>query len=256
MDDAGWDLRQYDDNYSFVHKRADGLIDLLNPTGSEHILDLECGTGHLTADIAATGATTVGVDRSLGMLTEARATHESPTFVRADARSLPFRRAFDAVFSNAVLHWIRESASAASAIYHTLHPEGRFVAEFGGNRNVSAIVDTVVAAASDCGYDVSNPWYFPTVGEYTSMLEAAGFGVTYVCLFDRPTPLNGGSDGLRNWLKMFGEDLFAEMNGMERSRVIDAVEPRLRDDLYDDRIDAWTADYRRLRVAARRRNDS
>jgi trans-aconitate methyltransferase len=250
MTDA-WDATQYDD-YAFVHEYGTDVVELLDPRDGERILDLGCGTGHLTDRISEAGATAVGVDAAHDMVREARDTYPGLTFCRADARALPFVGAFDAVFSNAVLHWVPEPRAVATNVHDALVPGGRFVAEFGGTGNVSAIVDAVVAAAADRGYHVENPWYFPTVGEYASLLEDCGLAVTFARLFDRPTPLEGGEDGLREWLSMFGDEFFAATTDAEREAILDDVEDRLRDDLYDAAEREWYADYRRLRIEAHR----
>lgn len=252
MDEENWDAAKYDESYSFVHEYADDLVDLLSPVEGERILDLGCGTGHLTAEIAEAGAVAVGVESAPDMVRTARAEYPDLAFCRGDARALPFGRVFDAVFSNAVLHWIGDAAAVVAAIYGVLRPGGRVVAEFGGAGNVSTIVDAVVAAAAERGYEVANPWYFPTVGEYAALLERAGFEVTFAHRFDRPTLLNGGEAGLREWLQMFGNGLLSGVPDYALSTVLDGVEARTRGPLFDADAERWTADYTRLRVVARR----
>jgi trans-aconitate methyltransferase len=201
------------------------------------------------------------------MVREAREAYPDCRFVEADARDLSpgtlgtsdesfdgnsFERApFDAVFSNAALHWIpREDQDAvAEGIAALLGPEGRFVAELGGVGNVASIVDAAIAELRERGYDPEHPWYFPTVGEHAAVLEAAGFEVRLARLFDRPTTLDGES-GLRDWLDVFGDSLFAPLDAAEREAVVTAVEDRLRPELYDADSASWTADYRRLRFVA------
>ncbi|ELY57003.1 class I SAM-dependent methyltransferase [Natronolimnohabitans innermongolicus] len=249
-DTTEWDSDSYDGSHSFVYEYGADVLDLLDPEAGERILDLGCGTGHLTQQIAERGADVVGVDRSAAMLERARATYPEREFVRADARTLALVDSFDAVFSNAALHWIRDrdQDAALESIADALEPGGRLVAELGGTGNVDAIVAAVRAELAARGYAVDVPWYFPSVGEYASRLESCGFEVRYARLFDRPTELEDGENGLAAWLELFGEELFASVPEDEREAVVEAVEDRLREKLFDD--GTWTADYRRLRVVA------
>jgi len=269
-----WDATTYDADVGFVHEHGESVLDLLDPKRGERVLDLGCGTGHLTAEIAdrvdPEGAA-VGVDSAPDMVREARETYPDCRFVEADARDLsletldaghePFDAAgeafdadgemFDAVFSNAALHWIprADQEAVAERVAALLGPEGRFVAELGGVGNVASIVDAALAELRDRGYDPEHPWYFPTVGEHVSVLEAGGFEVRLARLFDRPTTLDGET-GLRDWLDVFGDSLFAPLDADEHEAVVTAVEDRLRPDLYDAETGSWTADYRRLRFVA------
>ncbi|SDJ54706.1 class I SAM-dependent methyltransferase [Natronorubrum texcoconense] len=251
-DSNRWDADDYDGNHSFVSEYGTDVLDLLEPTADERILDLGCGTGHLTARIAATGAAAVGVDSAAEMIERAREAHPDTQFVRADARTMSFDTPFDAVFSNAALHWIPDEEQDATlrAVRDALRPGGRFVAELGGTGNVERIVDATLAELESRGYDAESPWYFPSVGEYAGRLEDHGFEVRFARLFDRPTELEAGEDGLRNWLEMFGDSLFSSVPADEQAAVIGAVEDRLEERLYDHGEETWTADYRRLRFRA------
>ena len=250
--DAGteneWDADAYDDGHSFVFEYGEGVVDLLEPERGERVLDLGCGTGHLTARIADAGATAVGLDASETMVTEARERYPECEFVHGDARAFTFDRPFDAVFSNAALHWIPEQDAVLDSVADVLRSGGRFVAELGGAGNVAAIVDAVRDEAASRGYDVESPWYFPSVGEYATKLESHGLETRYATLFDRPTDLDGGADGLAQWLGMFGDGLLSAVPDEERAAVVSAVEDRLRDGQF--RNGTWVADYRRLRVVA------
>ena len=243
-----WNTAAYDEDHSFVFEYGGDLVDLLDPRPDERILDLGCGTGHLTARIAVSGADVVGLDASAEMVEKARETYPDIRFVHADARSFSFERSFDAVFSNAALHWITEQDSVLGSVSDVLRGGGRFVAEMGGTGNVDAIVDAVKTAAAERGYTVESPWYFPSVGEYATRLEDHDFEVRYATLFDRPTKLDGGSDGLRSWLGMFGDSLLSAIPDDGRRAVISNVEELLRDAHFEE--GAWTADYRRLRFVA------
>lgn len=243
-----WDAGLYDDRHSFVWKQGASLIELLAPKEGERILDLGCGTGHLTASLAESGATVVGLDSSADMLAQARSAFPRLEFVQADARAFSFVQPFDAVFSNAVLHWVRPPEDAIRCVRNALRPGGRFVAELGGQGNVRALLAALQTAADRMGIAAwQPPWYFPGVGVYASLLESAGFEVRFATLFDRPTPLEG-ADGLKGWVKMFARSLLDDMPAERGEELLEAVEEAARPHLF--REGGWFADYRRLRVAA------
>jgi trans-aconitate 2-methyltransferase len=251
---ASWDPSLYQGRHSYVWRLAEGLIDLLAPEAGERILDLGCGTGELTAKIAERGAVVIGVDNSTVMLDKARAQHPHLRFEQADATGFRFPEPFDAVFSNACLHWVRDAEAAVRAIAAALRPGGRFVAEFGGAGNCREIVVAVRAALGKLGRAPPPdwlPWYFPSVGEYASLLERHGLAVAFAELFDRPTELEGGDAGLRGWMEMFGGPLLAHVPADQRPAVVDEAQERCRRLLFRD--GKWFADYRRLRVKAVRR---
>lgn len=245
-----WNSDSYDEGHSFVFEYGEEVIDLLEPEDGERILDLGCGTGHLTNRIAESGATVVGLDASEEMVETANEIYSEHIFVNEDARDFSFDDPFDAVFSNAALHWIPEQDAVLESVANALVPNGRFVAELGGTGNVAAIISAVRNEATARGYSVESPWYFPSIGEYASKLESHGFETRYATLFDRPTELNNGTDGLANWLGMFGDSLLSAIPDCEQSTVVAAVEDRLRENQFRDK--KWTADYRRLRFVARK----
>lgn len=243
-----WDTVAYDSSHSFVYEYGAAVVSLLDPQPDERILDIGCGTGHLTNKIRNEGASVVGVDTSAQMIRAARHTYPGIRFVLADGVNLPFDESFDAVFSNATLHWISNQDAVIESIASVLKPDGRFVAELGGSGNVAAILDPVLDRIADKGYTPEHSWHFPSIGEYATRLERHGFEVQYATLFDRPTTLDEGKDGLANWLDMFGDDLLAPLSPAERRDIVTSVEDDLRSEHYDD--GAWTVDYRRLRFVA------
>ncbi len=245
-----WDARLYQDRHAFVWQLGSSLLELLATRPGERILDLGCGTGQLTAQIAQAGAEVIGLDQSPAMIEEARRHFPDIHFEIADARSLGWTGAFDAVFSNAVLHWIPEAALVAEGIARALKPGGRFVAEFGGKGNVQELIDAVQAALQAIGCaPVASPWYYPSVGEYATVLERTGLEVTFATLFDRPTPLEGES-GLRHWFEMFGHHFIAQVPAERRECFFQQLQEAARPTLH--REGTWVADYRRLRVLARK----
>jgi trans-aconitate methyltransferase len=243
-----WAAATYDGDHAFVFEHGSDVVSLLDPDPSERVLDLGCGTGHLTREIAETGSDVIGVDSSPEMVSAARTNHPDCRFVHADARRLPLEASFDAVFSNAALHWVDEQDRALSSVAAALEPGGRFVAEMGGTGNVAAIVGALETELERRGHEPASPWYFPSVGEYAARLEAHGFEVRHATLFDRPTELENGEDGLVDWLAMFGDAFLSPLSAAERRGVVASVEDRLRPERFED--GRWVADYRRLRFVA------
>jgi SAM-dependent methyltransferase len=240
-----WDSGLYDSSYSFVWEKGRDLVGLLSPQRGERVLDVGCGTAHLTAEIARSGAETLGVDSSASMIARARQNYPGLAFEIHDVCDLPYREEFDAVFSNAALHWVRRADDAARAIAAALRPGGRFVAEFGGHGNTRALLDAVSRALGA----PTNPWYFPRIGEYAGILERHGLEVTFALLFDRPTTLEGGRDGIKTWMAMFGAPLTEHPTNPDFvARVEQFAAPALR------RGDSWVVDYRRLRIVARKQS--
>src|SRR5579863_2837338 len=246
-----WDAKLYDDKHSFVWEKGKGVVELLAPKPGERILDLGCGTGHLTAEIAATGASVIGIDRSPEMISQARRQFPNLEFEVADARRLDFERQFDAVFSNAVLHWIVEPELVVRSVARALVPAGRFVAEFGGKQNVSRLLDAVNRAYAKFGIEsalADNTWYYPSVAEYSSLLEREGLEVRDAKLFDRPTRLEDGEKGLEAWIRMFLKFALDRLPTERQQEFLREIERQARPELF--RNGNWELDYRRLRIAA------
>jgi trans-aconitate methyltransferase len=245
-----WDADLYEQSHSFVWKHGAALLDLLAPQPGECILDLGCGTGHLTSQIAAAGAAVVGIDSSPAMIDQARREFPALRFEVGDARAFAFAEPFDAVFSNAALHWVKPPEPVIACVRRALKPGGRFVAEFGGKGNVRAIAAALAEAARVVRIaEPDEPWYFPSIGDYASLLESDGLEVGQAALFDRPTALEG-EQGMQRWVEMFGSAWLNAVPAARRDEFLRAVEERLRPALY--RNGTWHADYRRLRVVARR----
>jgi trans-aconitate methyltransferase len=250
-ENSQWNAALYENKHAFIWKHGASLLDILSPQRGERILDLGCGTGHLTNKIADAGTVVIGIDNALTMIAQARKNYPSLQFIVADGANFYFDEPFDAVFSNAALHWMKEPEPVIKCIWQVLKPGGRFVAEFGGRGNVQTIVTAINTAIEASGYPVKgelNPWYFPSIGEYAMLLEQQGFCVTYSVLFNRQTPLDGNEQGIHNWIQMFGNSFLSVISPDKHSDVIRKIEDKLRSKLYQDGI--WFADYRRIRVNA------
>jgi trans-aconitate methyltransferase len=282
-----WNPAEYDAKHAFVYEKAKGLVELLAPKPGERILDLGCGTGALTAEIATRGAEVMGVDRSEEMIAQARKKFPALQFEVLDARELRVnmgqvdarswsatgdkadgtsktnkaarveqarevgRLGFDAVFSNAVLHWIPEAEEVIAGVAQVLKPGGRFVAEFGGKGNIQKLVAGFQRAFTVLGMRppaAVSPWFYPSVAEYAGLLEKHGLEVREASLFDRPTALEEGERGLENWIRVFRQTFVEKMGEAKAQRWIREVERQCRSEQFHD--GSWVLDYRRLRIAA------
>ena len=243
-----WNAAGYAANAHFVPALGQPVLDLLQPQAGERILDLGCGDGVLTEKLVALGARVVGLDNSPEMIAAARRRGIDARMM--DARSLTFENEFDAVFSNAALHWVKDDPdSPVAGAFRALVAGGRFVGELGGHGCVSAITVALMVALERRGVpDASSwiPWYFPTVDEYETRLRRAGFVPRSVQLIPRPTPL---PTGMRWWLETFANPFCAALAQNERSDFLDEVTALLKPVLCDSQ-GRWTADYMRLRFAA------
>jgi trans-aconitate methyltransferase len=245
-----WDPQRYATHARFVSDLGTPVVDLLDPQPGERVLDIGCGDGALTERLVEAGCRVVAIDASPDQV---RAARERGLDARvADATSLPFHGEFDAAFSNAVLHWIREPDAALAAIHRALAPGGRLVAELGGDGCVASIRAAFGAVLATRGIDAEslNPWYFPTAEEYRERLEANGFAVDSIRLFPRPTPL---PSDLTDWLETFAQPFLAGVPDSERPAVLREMRERLEPVLRTP-DGGWVADYVRVRFAATRRN--
>lgn len=244
--DQTWRPDLYARNARFVADLGVGVLEWLAPQPGERVLDLGCGDGALTVKIRDAGADVVGADASEALVDAARALGLDVRVM--DGEALTFDAEFDAVFSNAALHWMRNPAAVVVGVRRALKPGGRFVAEFGGKGNVAAIVTAMLAVADIYGLDERHamPWYFPTVVEYGALLERHGLVVDRIALIPRPTPLPGE---MADWLRTFREPFFVAA-GDQQEEAVAAVTRLLAPSLRDEE-GRWTADYVRLRVEAR-----
>lgn len=246
-----WKTQLYDNKLAFVSEFGKDVVQLLSPTPGETILDLGCGTGELAYEIAQLGANVKGMDLSPEMIGTARSKYKHIPFLIGNADSFQLDEKFDAVFSNAALHWVKNAEQSIRCVWDVLNNGGRFVAEFGGKGNVSTITNAIHQVLDEeYGIDAAqlNPWYFPSIAEYSTLLERQGFRVTYAAHFDRPTKMKDGEDGLSHWLSGFTDDFFKELIGVDRQVIFHSIADKVREKLFHD--GSWYVDYKRIRISA------
>ncbi|WP_338554253.1 methyltransferase domain-containing protein [Paenibacillus sp. KS-LC4] len=246
-----WQSEHYDNKLGFVSELGKDVVRLLNPLKGEKILDLGCGTGDLAHEISQTGAFVTGMDLSEPMIKQAQRKYPQIPFFVGNGEQFMVDATFDAVFSNAALHWMKNPSAVLAGVWNTLSPGGRFVAEFGGKGNVGTIVQAISEVLhEDFGMDAGklNPWYFPSIAEYSTLLEQQGFRVTYAAHFDRPTKIEDHEQGLNHWLRGFADHFFTAFSEAERTAACSKIADKARNELFHD--GSWYADYKRLRVMA------
>lgn len=246
-----WDAATYDSGFGFVSSGGGPILERLAPRSGERILDLGCGTGELAARMAAAGAEVVGLDADAAMVSRARQRFPELRFVQADAESDAWVTeigTFDAVFSNAALHWMKP-APVLTSLRQVVRPGARFVGELGGDGNTAAILSALGQARAAVGLpERAAPWFFPSIAVYAGLLDRAGFEPRWLELVDRPTPIHHLARGLLDWLRMFGARLFDDLTGQQRAELEQATVEHARPALFRD--GAWIIDYRRLRFEA------
>jgi SAM-dependent methyltransferase len=243
-----WDPQQYRQNAGFVAFYGASVLDLLGDVSGQRILDLGCGDGVLTACLVEKGASVLGVDSSPEMIADAIARGLEASVM--DATALSFHEEFDAVFSNAVLHWIRDHEAVLAGVHQALKPGGRFIGEFGGHGNIAAVRTALLAGIAFQGIDIKDRYYhnFPTDSVFRSRLESNGFIVDSIEIIHRQTPL---PEGVRGWYVTFAKAPLAGLSETQVEAAISYAEDLLRPSLCDG-SGVWSADYVRLRFVAHR----
>ena len=246
-----WKPQLYSDKHAFVYQYGEVLTELLKPGADEEILDLGCGSGELTAKIAQSAGRVIGMDFSANMIARARRNYPHLEFRQADASNFEFQERFDAIFSNAALHWVKDYAGAIACMHKHLKPGGRLILEFGGKGNVQSIIAQLRRSLEKRGHierAQKHLWFFPSIGEYSSALEKAGFSVNEALLYDRPTELADEAAGIKDWLSMFANAFFEGLAQDEVEGIKDEIQEALKDSCLLD--GKWMADYKRLRIIA------
>jgi SAM-dependent methyltransferase len=241
-----WSARRYAQTAPFVPALGGPVLKLLAPSAGEHILDLGCGDGVLTEQIVAAGAAVVAVDAAPDMVAATRARGIDAR--EMGGQNLTFCCEFDAVFSNAALHWMRPPEAVLAGVRRALKPGGRFVGEMGGHNNTAAIIVALSAVLARRGVDAHrlNPWYFPSAAAYRGKLAEAGFTIEEIRIIPRPTVL---PTSIEPWLDTFAGAFFAALPQPDRLSARAEVADLLRPVLMDETA-TWIADYVRLRFHA------
>ncbi len=245
-----WNATLYDNKHSFVAKYGEDVLGWLAPQKDEHILDVGCGTGTLTSKIAESGAIVTGIDASPEMIAKAKQAYNNIEFFVKDASNFSFDRRFDAAFSNATFHWIKEQQNLLQCIYDALKQGGRLVYEMGAKHNIESIHNAVKKVLTEEGFEANTNIevnYFSSAAEQAVMLENVGFTIANILQFERPTELVG-EDGMKNWIVQFGQSFFKNIPAEKIEIILDKAVAILRKTNYEN--GKWYADYIRLRVKA------
>jgi len=259
-----WSAVEYNDTASFVYsdRFTAPILSLLDARPGERILDFGCGSGQVTLhiqELVGKTGTVVGFDSSQSMIEQAVVNGLPHAFV-SDARNLRFpagwptelQKDFDAVFSNATLHWCKNNPEGVlDSAKRVLKPGGRFVVEMGGFMNCIAVRSAMHSVLRAKGYEPAklDPWFFPSVEHYKTLLERNGFRVHSIGIHPRMTPLKGS---LRDWLHLFCRPYFLhDMGDEEAEAVMRSVEDICSIDCRDE-YGKWSIMYTRLRVVATR----
>ncbi len=247
-----WDTDKYTTNFDFVPEYGEALVDMVDVPEGSFVVDLGSGNGALTEKLQQKNYRVLGIDSSSDMIAKARELHPDISFKEADAVTFKLDRPADAIFSSSVLHWIDKDKQAAMAqnIADNLKPGGIFVCEFGGKDCCEKVRGTLADIFAERGLVYPRFFYFPTISEYTPLLEAAGLRVEYAVFFDRPTPLKG-NDTVSDWIRMFEKNAFEGVDEQTKESIIKEAEERTRPMLYSEDA-GWVIDYVRIRVKARK----
>lgn len=243
-----WNAVLYDNKHDFVAEYGKELLEFVPKNKNQSILDLGCGTGTLTLQLANFADTVIGVDSSANMIEKAQKQYADIKFMVCDALSLPFEKQFDVVFSNAVFHWIADHNALLNQVHKVLKSNGLLACEFGANGNIATIENAFMNVCRNFGYEYNPKFNFPTSEHFADLLKKNGFMIDKIYDYDRPTPLKDNKRGLANWIKQFFASDLELMSEKVQDEIIKKVEDLTKESLWNG--SKWTADYRRLRVIA------
>lgn len=247
-----WDAEKYTSDFSYVHRYGNSVAELIDAPAGSLVLDLGCGNGALTKALLDKGYNVTGMDASEELLSVARKSYPTINFFQGDATNFVLSEPVDVVFSNAVFHWIEKEKQPdmINCVYNALKEGGQFVFEFGGYGNNRVIHSALAESFAEHGFSYRMPFYFPSIGEYASLLENNGFQVKYATLFPRPTELKG-ENGMENWIRMFIKTPFATVpSTQKKDEIISQTVKELKKELFIN--GKWYADYVRLRIKSTR----
>lgn len=249
MPNINWNVSNYKDNFSFVPAYGEAVMDLLTKPKGSYVVDLGCGNGTLTQKLFDRGYRVMGIDDSSQMVVQAKTDYPNIEFMTGNALDFTLAHKADALFSNAVFHWIDEQNQQKMLcnIFNQLNENGELVCEFGGFGCAEHVHSTLEKCFLERGLEYKRVFYFPTIGQYAPMLEKAGFRIEYAALFDRPT-VQKGANGLADWIKMFVKKPFEGMDETMKDEMIGDAVNRLKNSLYID--GEWIVDYVRIRFRA------
>lgn len=245
-----WNATLYDNKHGFVAKYGEDVLGWLAPQHGENILDVGCGTGTLTSKIAESGAIVTGIDASPEMIEKATKAFPHIQFFVRDATDFSFEKKFDAVFSNAVFHWIKNQQQLLQCIYDNLQTGGRLVYEMGAKHNIENIHNAVKKVLLEEGFEKNTNIelnYFSSAAQQAVMLEKTGFTISNIIQFERPTELSG-IDGMKNWIMQFAQPFFSNITEEKKNVMIEKAVDALKETNFEN--GKWYADYIRLRVKA------
>ena len=245
-----WDANFYQEKHGFVAEYGKSLLEYVNLGAGQKILDLGCGTGALTKELAAQGADVTGVDFSEAMIEKAKVLYPDLTFQVENAICLPYENVFDTVFSNAVFHLILDHRKLLQSIKRALKEKGFLVCEFGAAGNIQSIEKAFSMQMNKRGRSYHSPFFFPDEETYEGLLHETGLRILRLVTYDRPTSLQDGRAGLRNWMRQFFVGSLYELSAAETEEIFDAIEAELETGLWQD--GKWVADYRRIQIIAQK----
>jgi len=245
-----WDAQKYNETCGRVTEHDMKLVDALKEMRPGKVLDIGCGTGVLTGGIAKFAREAVGIDASPAMVAKARSAYPALQFMVMDACALPWEGYFDAMFSNAVFHFIKGQDVLLAGIYKALAPNGVLVCEFGAAGNISALLDAVAGACAKRGMPYALRFYYPTKDKYAGLLERQGFTPEALDVYDLDMRLREGEAGLRDWVSQIFSVELAWFDEFTRADVLQEIEAALRPAQWDG--ESWHLLHRRIRVIARK----
>ena len=229
-----WDSRDYELHSGEQQRWARELIEKLGLTGTEELLDIGCGDGKVTAEIAAilSGGRVLGIDNSESMIELATTRyppedHPNLTFSLLDAVEMDFVPRFDVVFSNAALHWVKDHRPVVESIHACLKPGGRILLQMGGQgnaRTIIAVLDEIMQSPRYQRYfeGFEFPYGFHGIDYYKALLEEVGFIDRRVELIDKDMA-HDGIEGLKGWIRTTWLPYTARLDEPDRDPFIDEL---------------------------------